>query len=620
MRMRVYLAALFVVFGVVLAGCGGSSSTSSSQSASAPAAGTSTSSIVANRDGTGAISTSGFQSPMTESLACVKRGGTLRVLDERPFESLDPGRTYYSVDYAVVYATQRPLYSRKPDFVEPSPDMASGQPEISANNETVTVHLKEGIHFSPPVNREVRAEDVAYAIERGASLSVANPYFQSYFQAIEGARMADGGPIKGIETPNKHEIVLHLDEPKGQLVADALVLPLSAPVPKEYAEKFDRKSPSVFGSSEYADYQVATGPYMLENNAQGKVLGIGYIPGKSVTLVRNPNWNPRSDFRPACLDKVEIKIGGAANAAIGRRVLEGSDMVESEPPAQSSIELAAQHYRTQLEISPGAASHYIAVNNQAGVFSNIDLRKALWAALDRQAMDRVRGGELLNSVATHFIYPTINGFEQAGGYKGPTGSRFAFNQYPEGNMKVAENYMKLAGYRSGKYTGVKTVVIVGASAPLAKEDAEIVNQTLKSLGFATKFSLVETSTMYSNYCNVPQNEIDVCPSVSWLADFADPQTLLNVTFNGKFISRTGNVNWGQTDVPKINAEMDRSEDIVGTAARATAWAKIDDELVEDAVAIPFDWEKEGSIESSDVHGVGQLWNEGAWDYGFTSLK
>ncbi len=124
--------------------------------------------------------------------------------------------------------------------------------------------------------------------------------------------------MKGIETPNKHEIVFHLTEPKGQLVADALVLPLTAAVPKEYAEKFDKNKPS-----NYADYEVATGPYMLKNNSEGKVLGIGYIPGKSATLVRNPNWNPKTDYRPAYLNEIDIKIGGTSSV-IGRQVLEGT--------------------------------------------------------------------------------------------------------------------------------------------------------------------------------------------------------------------------------------------------------------------------------------------------------
>ena len=92
--------------------------------------------------------------------------------------------------------------------------------------------------------------------------------------------------------------------------------------------------------------------------------------------------------------------------------------------------------------------------------------------------------------------------------------------------------------------------------------------------------------MYAKYCGVPKEEIDVCPSVGWIADFADPQTVLDLTFNGKFIKPIGNVNWGQTDVPKINAAMTAAETVDGKAARAKAWAKIDDELVEDAVGGP----------------------------------
>jgi peptide/nickel transport system substrate-binding protein len=599
-------AGLVAGLALLLAACGSSnSSTGSSSSSSSSSSSTSASA---------ALSTGGYKSPLTEALTG-KTGGTLTVLQEIDFEHLDPGIAYFSVDYAVVFATQRPLYSQKPNSTEATPDMAEGKPEISSDGKTVTVHLKEGIKFSPPVNREVTSEDVAYAIERGKNPDVANPYIESYFKAVEGEPTATGGPMKGIETPNKHEIVFHLTEPKGQLVADALVLPLTAAVPKEYAEKFDKSKPS-----NYAAYEVATGPYMLKNNAAGKVLGIGYIPGKSATLVRNPNWNPKTDYRPAYLNEIDIKIGGTS-AVIGRQVLEGTNIVQNESAvAQSAVRLAAEKYKSQLQISPGGGAHYIGVNNKVGAFKNVDLRKAFWAALDRTAMDKARGGELVTTVATHFIYPTINGFEQAGGTKGPQGSQFDFNAYPEGNAKVAEKYIKLAGYPSGKYTGGETITVVGSTGNPAEQDAEIVEQTLKSLGFTVKFTLVEASTMYAKYCNVPKEEITVCPSVGWIADFPDPQTVLNITFNGTTIPTTGNVNWGQTNVPAINAAMAAAENVVGNEARAKAWAKIDEMLVEDAAAIPFDWDKQAGIEGSGVNGVGDIWDVGEWDYSYTSLK
>jgi peptide/nickel transport system substrate-binding protein len=493
---------------------------------------------------------------------------------------------------------------------EPAPDLASGPPEISSNSETVTVHIRHGVHFSPPVNREVTSADVAYAIERGASKNVSNPYFHSYFGSLAGAEKAEGGPFPGVTTPDPYTIVFHLVEPKAQIVANALVLPLSAPVPQEYAKPFDAKKPS-----EYRNHQVATGPYMLKADPAGNVLGIGYQPGKSATLVRNPNWRASTDSRPAYLDQIEINIGGDP-AVIGRQVLEGSSMVQNDAPAQPIVKLAYQQFRTQLEISPGAGEHYVAVDNKQGPFSNVNIRKAFWAALDRTAMNRARGGELVTNVMTHYIYPNIPGFEQAGGLAGPP---VDYNGYPQGNAQVAAKYMKLAGYPSGSYTGSNSLQIVGATGSPDAQDAEIVNQTLKNLGFKTKLNLVDKSVMYEKFCTVPAEAIDVCPNVGVVADFGDPQAVLDVAFNGTHIE-TGTSNYGQVNIPEINRAMQAAELIVGTKARATAWAKIDEQLVQQAVAIPYDWDKAANIESANVAGVGDLWNVGSWDYAFTSLK
>jgi peptide/nickel transport system substrate-binding protein len=332
--------------------------------------------------------------------------------------------------------------------------------------------------------------------------------------------------------------------------------------------------------------------------------------------VRNPNWRASTDFRPAYLNQIDIQIGGDTNV-IGRQVLEGSHMVENDEIAQSTVQLAYEHFRNQLEISPGAGTNYIAVNNHQGPFANVNTRKALWAALNRVAMNKARGGELVTNVMTHFIYPEIPGFEQAGGIAGP---RVDYNDYPTGNAQVAAKYMRLAGYPNGKYTGGATLQIVGATGSPSAQEAEIVNQTLKNLGFKTKLSLVEKEIMYSKYCGTPSEEIDVCPNVGWAADFGDPQAVLDVPFNGANILPTNNNNYGQVNDPTINRHMAAAELIVGTQARAAAWAAIDRELVAQAAAIPFAWDKQPNIEAHDVAGIGDVWNLGAWDYSFTSLK
>jgi len=476
----------------------------------------------------------------------------------------------------------------------------------------VRIKIRKGVHFSPPVNREVTSADVAYALQRAANPNVANPYYLGYFSSIEGMKTASGGPVAGITTPDKNTIELHLTEPQGGVVAAALVLPMSAPVPQEYAKKFDEKKPS-----EYGNYQVATGPYMFQADSSGKVLGTGYQPGKSATLVRNPNWSASTDFRPAYLDQVNIQIGGDTNV-IGRQVLEGSHVVQNDTPAQSIVKLAYEKYRSQLLISPGAGDHYVAVNNSYGPFKNVNLRKAYWAELDREAMDKARGGSLVTNVMTHFLYPGIPGFEEAGGLAGP---KVDYNEHPQGNAAVAEKYMKAAGYPTGKFTGGETVQVVGSTGSPASEDAELANQALKNLGFKTKLNLVDQATMYSKYCGVVSEKIDVCPNVGWLADFGDGQAVLDVPFNGNLIVKNGtNSNWGLVNHAHINAAMESAAKLVGGKERSTAWANIDKELVNEAVAVPYDWDKQPVIEASNVEGIGDLWNVGSWDYGYTSLK
>ncbi len=92
--------------------------------------------------------------------------------------------------------------------------------------------------------------------------------------------------------------------------------------------------------------------------------------------------------------------------------------------------------------------------------------------------------------------------------------------------------------------------------------------------------------MYEKYCGVPSQEIDVCPNAGWTRDFADPQTVLFVPFYGPAISPSGNANWGQVNDPQINAAMEQATLVVGEPARAEAWAKVDEMLVQQAVAVP----------------------------------
>ena len=98
--------------------------------------------------------------------------------------------------------------------------------------------------------------------------------------------------------------------------------------------------------------------------------------------------------------------------------------------------------------------------------------------------------------------------------------------------------------------------------------------------------------MYAKYCGVPKQEIDVCPTVGWIRDFADPLTVLYVPFYGPAIVPTNNSNWGQVNDPQINAAMQKAALVTDPTARAQAWANVDKMLVNQAVAIPEDFDNQ----------------------------
>src|SRR5829696_7343019 len=103
-----------------------------------------------------------------------KKGGDLSVLYAADVDNIDPGITYYQYGFLVAYATQRPLYSFKPDdAINPEPDLADGDPQITDGGKTLTIKIRSGVKFSPPVDREVTSADVKYAIERAFTKQVA---------------------------------------------------------------------------------------------------------------------------------------------------------------------------------------------------------------------------------------------------------------------------------------------------------------------------------------------------------------------------------------------------------------------------------------------------------------
>lgn len=603
-----------------LAACGGSSSNSSSNSSSSGGSGSSS----ASSNAAPKLPLKAGENPAAESLTGAKQGGTLNVLSSEGFSHLDPGQAYFALDYQVVYSMQRPLFVYMPNSqTELSPDLATTIPTatnggITDGGKTVTVHIEPNVKFAPPVNRVVTAADVKYAMERMANPNVAGGYWTSYFQsAIVGAANAKGGPISGIQTPNATTLVVHLTEPVANTIVQAMSLPGTAPVPSTVAGPLDKHAPTNFGVTELT----ATGPYMIKGEQNGNSITSGFTPGKSLTLVRNPNWSASTyagPYKPpATLDEIDITNGGDPNV-IGPQVLKGTSMVQLDTPSKSTVQEAYTKYPSEITFTQGAGDHYLTLNNAQGPFTNVNLRRAVYANLNRAAIIKEKGGELTGTPGTHFIYPGTAGFVQAGQYAGPN---YPWAVHTAGDLAVAKQYMKKAGYPSGTYTGNQTVTVVGSNNG-ADELAinQIVKQDMTQLGFKVNLIQVDQSVMYSKYCMVPKAEVDGCPSGGWLRDFNDAFSILYPTFSTAAITPTANNNFGQVRDPTLDAMMQKAHLTVDPTQAAQLWAQADEHIVNMAEAVPEDFDIQPNVFSSNVHWVGDLWNEGGVNFSYTGLK
>ncbi len=543
-----------------------------------------------------------------------KRGGSATVLSIDDVTSLDPGYWYYAYDYlALQQPTQRSLYGWKPSDTKPSPDLAAGPPTTSADGKTVTIKIKPQIRYSPPLeDRTVKSADVKYAIERTFLPAVQNQYSAVYYGAIKGSAAYKSGKadeVSGIETPDDTTLVLKLNSPVGVISnGESLTLPGTVPIPKDYARKYDGGKVSTYGK-----HQVFTGPYMIANDGKGNLTG--YKTGRRIELVRNPSWDPKTDYRPAYLDKMTF-LGGNDIDVASRRILAGKKLISGDfaAPPVNVLRSALSTRRGQIAITPSQGIRFVALNTTVKPFDNVNVRRAAAAAIDRTTLRLTRGGPTLGPIATHYLAPKVPGHEEAGGTEGT----FDFMKKPKADLTLAKDYMRKAGYPSGLYDG-PALLMAGDNQPPSSKTGEAVQSQLAKLGFKFNYRQVSRPTTFSKFCGSPKAKVAVCPNGGWGKDFFDPQSLLDPVFNGKNIVPVGNVNWSAVDDPELNAGLDIAVAETDPERRARAYGEIDRTITGRAYVIPWLWDNNINFASEDVKGVVNTYNA-AWDMSYMSLK
>ena len=338
---------------------------------------------------------------------------------------------------------------------------------------------------------------------------------------------------------------------------------------------------------------------MIENDRSGNA--VGYDPGRRIRLVRNPNWNARLDTRPAYVDEIEIREGNDDATLMSQRILEGENMINGDqPPPPTVLRSALTERKDQVHFVPSSGARWIAMNITIPPFDNPDARRAVIAGFDREAMRLTYGGEVSGDIPTHFLPPGLPGFDEAGGVEGPG---LDFMAQPSGDLELAAEYFRRAGFASGRYEGDETFLMVGENEGVGADAALVAREQFERLGFDVRLRRVSLNAMFGKFCTVPSAGVAICPNVGWLKDFTDPQTFLDPTFNGDHILPVGNSNYSQLDDHELNERMHDATLLTDPAQRAQAWGAIDKEITRLAPAIPWLWAEQANIRSENVVGT-----------------
>jgi peptide/nickel transport system substrate-binding protein len=294
------------------------------------------------------------------------------------------------------------------------------------------------------------------------------------------------------------------------------------------------------------------------------------------------------------------------------------------PPAQV-LKQALSRTPDQVLFVPSGGTRWIALNTKVAPFDNINIRKAIIASSNREALRLTRGGKVLGDIATGWIPPGIPGFDEAGGLKQNSDLDYLAN--PAGDPAIAKKYMLAAKQQdtslpidaSGKWTGGDKILTIATNADPGKKTAEVFQNQMEQLGFKLNFRIVPQDTLYTKFLSVPKQKVALGPNVGWFKDFSDPQSMLDATFNGEHILPQGNVNWSQLDDKAIDDAMKAASVTPVGSERNKAWAKIGHMIAEQAPAIPYIWDKSAQVVSKDVQGVVNGYYT-SMDLNYTSLK
>lgn len=468
-----------------------------------------------------------------EEVAGAKPGGTINVYQQSDLTHMDPGQIYVSDAGQFANLIHRGLTNFQEDDkgnLTVVGDIATDSGKASDGNKTWTYTLKDGI--KDQYGDEITSADVRHTIERQYAKFVFDGplYVQNWLSGPKYREALPDGPFKGkhlpdsvLETPDDKTVVFHFKEAQPDL-PQALAMAGYSIVPekRDTKEKYD-KAPA------------ALGPYKISE----------YKPGKSLTLVKNDQWDPKTDsvrhqyvngyqftntVDQASQTKRLIADQGEAKNAI--------QFTDSVDPAQMStvITSPATKKRTIQGYQPYVWS--LTFNLDSAKMKDKKVRDAITYAVPNQSMVQADGGRYGGEVAGGLLAPTLPGFD-------PKYDPFGKLKKPNGDPAKAKELLKEAGVKEGT-----KLSYAYSNTPRGQAQMVIIKDALKKIGFDVQAKEIDRATFYEQVGKL-KNPYDLYMT-GWGQDWPSPSTVITPVYDGTQVA-DGSPNYSHINDKQVNA-------------------------------------------------------------------
>jgi peptide/nickel transport system substrate-binding protein len=494
------------------------------------------------------------------------------------------------------------------------PDLAESLPEVSSDGLTWTFRIRRGIRYAPPLEDvEVTAPDFVRALLRVLPVHAQFGGFATLNQlgimGVPEFLAGQASTVSGFEIPDPYTLRIRLAAPAGDLPARFATAD-TTPIPPNPADPAAPLGVATGHDEDYGRFAVATGPYMIEGSERldfslppaEQVPVAGFAPSRSVTLVRNPSWQPATDaLRPAYVDRIEISIGDTLET-VSQRVDDGQlDFVFSSGSPPQAPPDQIERYRADPalgQVHPNSRDiiRYIEMNLALPPLDDVHVRKAINLALDKALLLDGAGGPLAGKIAGHLVLDSLeNNLLLAYDPYGTPGGH--------GDPTRAQAEMRLSKYDrdgDGRCDDPACSSVGMVTFRLAPEQTDIIVANLAALGITTRiegaFPPVENDVV--GWFHDPAKRIGLLAGGPWAKDslnaghyfkpvFDSRWSMSDEATNGNMVgaSRERLERWGYApvDLPTVDDRIDACLAHVDGTTQIQCWANLDQYLMEAVV-------------------------------------